>query len=663
MPTAETVQELRAQVEDLALQLVLRNEPAGAPDSQARFAAALEQIGHLASQQQCRSTGEAVSALLGVLRDSTDSATLEESLRHGITELQRVIAAELQAEGAGPATEDPPPAALSLAQDPELLSDFIVEAREHLNAIESQSLVLEHDPGDAEAIHAVFRGFHTIKGLAGFLELAGIQEVAHEVETMLDSARNGQLAISPPVIDVVLESADYLSQAVNGVEAGLRGAAAPAPDYRGLLTKIVSVLSGGVAETGQPSPDEAPPLELPPSAEAKTAPHQDAISSTLRVDAQKLDYLMDMVGEMAIAQALLHNQAAVAAAQNSRLQRSLSQLARATTEVQRTAMSMRMVPIRHLFQRMERLVRDLSRKTGKQVNLETSGEETELDKTIAEELADPLMHMIRNALDHGIEDPETRRASGKNPVAGVFLRAYHQSGQIVVEVGDDGRGLDREKILAKAVEKALVEPGAALTPNEIFSLIFEPGFSTAARVTDVSGRGVGMDVVRKHVQKLRGHIDIQSTPGQGTRFLIKLPLTLAMIDGLVVGVGRYRYVVPIFAVREIFRPSPEQTFTVENREEMVLVRGRLLPLIRLHERFGVEPRIREPAEAVVIVAEFEGRQFGLMVDELAGKQEVVIKGLGETLKNVSGVAGGAILGDGRVGLILDMAGVFRGRIA
>jgi two-component system, chemotaxis family, sensor kinase CheA len=378
----------------------------------------------------------------------------------------------------------------------------------------------------------------------------------------------------------------------------------------------------------------------------------------LRVDAQKLDYLMDMVGEMAIAQSFLHNEAAAAVAQNSRLQRSLSQLARATTEVQRTAMSMRMVPIRHLFQRMERLVRDLSRKTGKQVNLETSGEDTELDKTIAEELADPLMHMVRNAIDHGVEDAEERRALGKDPAARIFLRAYHQSGQIVVEIGDDGRGLDREKILAKAIQKGLLEPGAVLTSIEIFNLIFEPGFSTAAQVTDVSGRGVGMDVVRKHLQRLRGHIDIQSSPGQGTRFLLKLPLTLAMIDGLVVGVGRYRYVVPIFAVREILRPSREQIFTIEERNETILVRGRLMPLVRLHERFGVEPRIHDPAEAVVIVAEFQGRQFGLMVDELAGKQEVVIKGLGETLKNVAGVAGGAILGDGRVGLILDMAGVF-----
>jgi two-component system chemotaxis sensor kinase CheA len=655
---AETIQALRARVEDLALQMVLGSDGAGgAGDSLARFASALAEIGETARQQNCRSTVEAVCALERVLRDPGDPASMQASFRHGLTELQRVVEAELLGQGARPVPSTPS-AAPSLGQDPELLGDFVVEAREHLSAIESQSLVLEQDCGNAEAIHAVFRGFHTIKGLAGFLELAGIQEVAHEVETLLDRARNGELTISPPVIDLVLASADYLSQAVRAVEDGLRGATVPVPDAGALIARLRSIVNGGLAGTPPVSGVEASPGEIPMGPETKPVRQQDSVSSTLRVDAQKLDYLMDMVGEMAIAQSLLHNEAAAAVAQNSRLQRSLSQLARATTEVQRTAMSMRMVPIRHLFQRMERLVRDLSRKTGKQVNLETSGEDTELDKTIAEELADPLMHMVRNAIDHGVEDAEERRALGKDPAARIFLRAYHQSGQIVVEIGDDGRGLDREKILAKAIQKGLLEPGAVLTSIEIFNLIFEPGFSTAAQVTDVSGRGVGMDVVRKHLQRLRGHIDIQSSPGQGTRFLLKLPLTLAMIDGLVVGVGRYRYVVPIFAVREILRPSREQIFTIEERNETILVRGRLMPLVRLHERFGVEPRIHDPAEAVVIVAEFQGRQFGLMVDELAGKQEVVIKGLGETLKNVAGVAGGAILGDGRVGLILDMAGVF-----
>jgi two-component system chemotaxis sensor kinase CheA len=400
----------------------------------------------------------------------------------------------------------------------------------------------------------------------------------------------------------------------------------------------------------------------PPAREAAGGrrPEQAASAVTVRVDASKLDYLMDMVGEMVIAQSLLSHEPALAALQNQRLVRNLSQLSRATSEVQRTAMSMRMVPINHVFQRIARLVRDLSRKTGKPVNLETSGEETELDKSIAEELADPLMHMVRNSLDHGIEDQAGRKAAGKNLTACIRLAAYHQSGQVVVEVSDDGKGLDRQRILKKAQEKGLVEDGATLTDNEVFALIFEAGFSTAEQVTDVSGRGVGMDVVRKHVQKLRGRIEIQSTPGKGARFLLRLPLTLAIIDGLVVGVGQYRYIVPIFAVKEMFRPAPDQVFTVEDRDEAVLVRGCLLPIVRLHRLFCVEPRSENPADALFIVAESEGHRFCLMVDDLIGKQEVVIKGLGEYLKTIQGVAGGAILGDGRVGLILDMAGVFGG---
>jgi len=271
------------------------------------------------------------------------------------------------------------------------------------------------------------------------------------------------------------------------------------------------------------------------------------------------------------------------------------------------------------------------------------------------------MHMVRNSLDHGIEDPAARVAAGKSPNGRVRLAAYHQSGQIVIEISDDGRGLDREKILRKAQVRGLLEDGAHMSDSEVYNLIFEPGFSTAEQVTDVSGRGVGMDVVRRHIQKLRGRIDIESTPGRGARFLLKLPLTLAIIEGLVIGVGPQRYIVPIFAVKEMFRPAEGQVYTIENQDETVQVRGRMLPIIRLHRRFNVQPRTEDPCEALLIVSESEGKQFCLMVDELIGKQEVVIKSLGEMLKNTDGVAGGAILGDGRVGLILDMPGIFKGR--
>jgi two-component system chemotaxis sensor kinase CheA len=308
---------------------------------------------------------------------------------------------------------------------------------------------------------------------------------------------------------------------------------------------------------------------------------------------------------------------------------------------------------------MTRLVRDLTRKNGKRVNLQLVGEETELDKTIIEQLADPLMHMVRNSLDHGLEGPEERTANGKSVEGTLTLAASHQAGHILIEITDDGRGLNTEKILKKARERGLVTEGQNLSENEIFFLIFEPGFSTAEVVTDVSGRGVGMDVVRRQITGLRGRIEIKSARGQGSTFLLRLPLTLAIIDGLIVGVGAERYIMPINSVREMLRPTKEMIFTMEGRAEMAMVRGELLPIVRLERRFAVAGARQDPCEGLFVVVEAQGRRYCLLVDEMLGKQEVVIKSLGDTFRQVSGISGGAILGDGRVGLILDVNGVFR----
>jgi two-component system chemotaxis sensor kinase CheA len=317
-------------------------------------------------------------------------------------------------------------------------------------------------------------------------------------------------------------------------------------------------------------------------------------------------------------------------------------------------MSMRMVPVGTLFQKMARLVRDLCRKSGKQAELVTWGDDTELDRNIVEELADPLMHMVRNSLDHGVETVEQRVALGKPATAKVELRAAHQGGHILIEIGDDGRGINRDAVLRKALDRGLIQPGANLTDSEVFALIFEPGFSTAEKITDISGRGVGMDVVKKQIQKMRGVVETQSTAGKGTNFRLKLPLTLAIIEGLVVGVGQDRYIVPIFTVKEMLRPTPGMVSTIENRREIALIRDRVLPVVRLHRKFGVKPSSEDPQESLLIIAESQEAEFCLMVDKLIGKQEVVIKSLGESLRNINGVAGGAILGDGRVALILEM---------
>ena len=589
------------------------------------------------------------------------------------------------------------PAEMSLAQDPELLQDFVVEAREHLGVMETQLLSLEQNPDDPEPTHACFRAIHTIKGVAGFLELNTVREVAHEGETLLDELRNGHLIVTPGLIDVLLQTADFLQGEVNGIASNLAGnppqaSASPAA----LLERLRHRDFSAAADTASPKAAEAPsgevaavevkPAETPiaetpvkataaetlkPQESAPAAPQASSVPAapvvaaaasrqaqtsggrTVKIDMEKLDYLADMVGELVVTQSMLRPEGISRASADTPLARNLVQLARITAEVQKTTMSMRMVPIGQMFQRLSRLVRDVSRQVGKTIELDMVGEEIELDRSIVEELADPLMHMVRNSIDHGVETPAQRKELGKSPCGRILLKAKHDAGQVQIEISDDGRGLDRTRILEKAKQKGLVSPNASLSDSEVLNLIFLPGFSTAEKVTDLSGRGVGMDVVRKQIQKLRGRVDVRSVLCQGSTFLLRLPLTLAIIDGLVIGVGAERFIVPIAAVKEVLRPSEDMVFTVEAREEMVMVRESLLPLIRLHRWLSIEGRSKTLADGIIIVVESHGKSFCLAVDELLGKQEIVIKSLGELMQNIRGIAGGAILGDGRVGLILD----------
>jgi two-component system chemotaxis sensor kinase CheA len=662
--------ELRQQVEDLALQLVVGEPQSGTKAS--AWMPAVEKISAAAAREHAGAVVTAAAVLGETLRclaqsGSDDPSTVYCALQEGVANLQKALEA--------PAEEIPSPER-SLAQDPELISDFIGESREHLVNIESQVLTLERDPSDGEALNAVFRGFHTIKGLAGFLELWEVQKLTHEVETVLDRARNSQWTINPAGIDVILESADYLRRWLVHMDAVLHQTASRAPARdEALLTRIARLSSepddaesAGLAALAaavsvHPEDPSAKPAAEGPGEKtdepvanpaAVAAPGRPRETMAVKVDTAKLDYLVDMAGEMVIAESLVRHDQELAMLKNPLLHRKIAHLTRITAELQKTAMAMRLVPIGPLFRRMARLVRDLARQFGKQVEMQTQGDEIELDRTIVEELADPLMHMVRNSLDHGIESPAERQAAGKPAAARLVLKANHQAGQVVIEITDDGRGLNRDKIVAKAAQKGLIHSADGLSDNEIYNLIFQPGFSTAAQVTNVSGRGVGMDVVRRHVEKLRGRIEIRSTVGEGATFLLKLPLTLAIIEGLVVGVGKERYIAPLFAIREMFRPTAETIWTVQQRAEMALVRGSLLPVVRLYRIFHVQPKSEDPLAGVLVVAEVEGQRFCVLVDELIGKQEVVIKALGETFKNVTGVAGGAILGDGRVGLILDL---------
>jgi two-component system, chemotaxis family, sensor kinase CheA len=596
--------------------------------------------------------------------------------------------------------------------DLDLHMDFISEALEHLGTIELNIINLEQSPEDKECINAIFRPFHTIKGVSGFLNLPDINRFSHAMESLLDCARNDKLPINRDMIDFILEAVDVLKNMILDLKAHIESGQISSSsrfELKPYLDKIVFLQGGGslnpapLAELPRTMPDEAkgPPLgEILSSRgivsqadisealkeqkdgksslrigeilmkenkakpkqiidalrDQKTIPSQST-EATVKVDTAKLDNLVDLIGELVIAETLVHQNPVLSSLRDHKLTSDFSQLKRITTDLQKISMSLRMVPIRQTFQKMVRLVRDLARKSEKQVELVMSGEDTEIDRNMVESLYDPLVHMIRNAVDHGIEGPAQRKKMGKLETGQISLRAFQKGGNVVIELEDDGQGLNRVKILKKAKERGLISDDISPTDYRVDNLIFEPGFSTADQITDVSGRGVGMDVVRKAIEKLKGKVEIFSVEGKGSRFAMRVPLTLAIMDGIIVRVGESRYIIPTVYIKEMLRPRPDHVSTVQQKGELIKVRDNLLPLIRLHQILGEVPKKEHPWETLVVVVENEGSQRCLMVDDLIGKQEVVIKNLGE-LKEVKGVAGATIMGDGRVGLILDIHGIF-----
>jgi len=576
-------------------------------------------------------------------------------------------------DGVAPVADLPPAPAASpavsaedqdlvvLASDPEMTQMFVAEALDHLGTIEATVLELETAPQDKRLLDDVFRPFHTIKGNAGALGVVSVQEFAHHVENLLDLARAGKHRMGAEEFEIVLQAVDVLTTMIGELPARVAGQ--PPSDTGAICARLVSrierAVSGESASASAPVGEAAPALEAvtadEPSVETRQRRTEGAQS--VKVDTSKLDSLIDMVGELVIAQALIYEDPNLQRIVDERLQRNLAQVRRITTDLQRDAMSMRLVPIKPTFQKLARLVRDLSKKSGKVVDLVLAGEDTELDRKVIEDINDPLMHMVRNSIDHGIETADARRRAGKRPEGRLHLSASHQGGSVVITISDDGGGLNQEKILKKARERNIVAPGETLSANEIHQLIFRPGFSTAEQVTEISGRGVGMDVVRRNIEALRGRIDIHSAEGQGTTFLIKLPLTLAILDGLTLAVAEQRFVLPTFSVRESLRPTADQIHFVHGAPRMIQVRDQLMPLMWLGDAFQIANAQTDVTEATVVVVEDDGRRVGLVVDALVGKQEVVVKSLGETFTHVVGVAGGAILGDGRVGLILDGGGI------
>ncbi len=405
----------------------------------------------------------------------------------------------------------------------------------------------------------------------------------------------------------------------------------------------------------------APRPQLHAVGEHDTPKHGLGDGSSIRVSTEKIDELMNTVGELVITQSMLMQLGAkVSGPVAEQLRSGLAQLERNMRELQESVMRVRMLPISFVFSRFPRMVRDLSSRLGKQVDLKMSGEQTELDKTVLEKIGDPLVHLVRNSVDHGIEMPDARIAAGKPPTGTVYLEAYHKGGNITVEVGDDGAGLNKDKILAKARDRGLVGPSDQLADEQIYDLIFLAGFSTAEQTTDISGRGVGMDVVRRNIKELGGTIEVRSQPGKGSRFIITLPLTLAIVDGQSVCVGDETYIVPLVTIIESLQLKPGMVNKVAGQGEVFWFRDGYLPIVRLYEVFGAKPRTTQLHEGLIMVVEGEGRRVGLFVDDLLGQQQVVIKSLETNFRRVDGISGATILGDGQVALILDVPALVRG---
>ncbi|WP_323155474.1 chemotaxis protein CheA [Pseudomonas alvandae] len=663
---------------------------------------------------------------------------------------------------------------------------FIVEAREQLQAMEESLLQLENDPGDDDAIGAIFRAAHTIKGSAGLFGLEPIVSFTHIVEDVLDRLREGSVEVDPGLIAVLLKSGDHMLELIDVVanqgstlqppalaremelcqilqeyqapptaaEPARKAEAEPTDTseaslwhislrfgqdvfrngmdplsflrYLQTLGEIVEIstltealpaveawdaescylgfdiafrsaagytainevfdfvredcvieivaaqdveaqANTGLVATSQPASDEGtavvttgelmPDQRKTPRMPAQVAPDRQAVTNEnkakdgayVRVNADKLDELINLVGELVIASAGASLLARTC--QNDPLQEATSSVSGLVEEILDGALRLRMIPIGETFNRFRRVVRDVSQELGKDIDLIISGAETELDKTVVEKIGDPLMHLLRNAMDHGIETAEARLAAGKPAKGHLHLNAYHDSGSIVLEIADDGAGLNRDRILEKAHERGLIAQGANLTDQEIYNLIFEPGFSTAQAVTNLSGRGVGMDVVKRNITLLRGTVDLDSQPGKGTVVRIRLPLTLAIINGFLVGIGQSTYVIPLDMVQECIELSEDDG--IASREQGYLdLRGEVLPLVYLRDHFHHEgPASRRQNVVVVRYAELKA---GLVVDDLLGEFQTVIKPLGKLFGALRGISGSTILGSGAVALILDV---------
>ncbi|MCD6526677.1 MAG: chemotaxis protein CheA [Desulfuromonas sp.] len=578
---------------------------------------------------------------------------------------------------------------LTLEITPDMVERFVQEADELLETTEQGLLAWEKEPESQDHVATIFRSMHSFKGNSGFFGYMNLEKLSHQIENVLDIIKSGGSFATDNPFETMLLAVDALKDGLsslveNGkdlieeIDAHIEALKTlPAPRLgevlieKGVVEKetieqalnqqkkplgdlLVDMGKASEEQISQALSSQNQVKKATPKPKKK--PKAAAIKrQDIRVDLEKLDNLINLIGELVIAENMLIHNPDLDGMELESFNKAAQQMGKLVRELQEMAMIIRMIPVSGLFRRMIRLVHDLSVKSGKKVDLKLTGEGTEVDKTVIETITDPLVHILRNSMDHGLEPPEERIAAGKSETGTVHLSACHEEGEVWITLEDDGRGLNKEKILAKAIQNGLIEgDGSDLTDKEIYNMIFQPGFSTAEKITDISGRGVGMDVVKQNLEKIKGKVDVDSVPGQGTIIKLRIPLTLAIIDGMLVRVGDSRCIVPILSIKEAFRPQPEAVTITPDAEELVRVRESFFPVVRLHELLDTPPDHSDLIDSILIVLEYQGRSVCLMVDEILGQQQTVIKGLSEYIGNVRGCSGCTILGNGDVSLILDV---------
>ncbi|MBP7653615.1 chemotaxis protein CheW [Candidatus Dependentiae bacterium] len=576
----------------------------------------------------------------------------------------------------------------------EFINDFICETDEMLQSGEQQFLILENQPDNAEAINTVFRNIHSIKGSAGFMGLKEISKLSHTMENILDKCRNNELKINESIISVLLQSLDFLKLLLKNLQLRVKilhnqetNSELPVISISDIIKKLHAILHNkqipddkkekkqktkntvfldteNKPESNKESSDNTDSASLSTVKQENTEqsakvssvqmPSQDFQTDAIRVPIKKIDNVSEMIGELMISLSLLKQSEEIQKIKNSDTLLKLNSIELITDMLQSNILKMRMFPIKSVYDKLNRQIRDLIQKSGKKARFVTKGERTEVDKTVIDQIYAPLTHAIRNSMDHGIESPEIRISKNKCEEGTIQLSAENRGDNIVIEISDDGAGLNKKRILEKAIANKIINPNDIPSDKQIYDFIFHPGFSTAEQITEISGRGVGMDVVKKTVINLGGRIDIETEKDKGTKFIIILPLSASIIDGIIVSVGKSKFIFPILKIKHTLTPEKDSIKTVYgNNGEFIVFDNNTVPLLTLGKFYGLDYKIKNPKDSIVLIVEYDNKSFGIMVDEILYRQKVVTKSLNDDLKNICGVKTATVLGDGSVGMILE----------